>query len=334
MASLKYVGNSSLQVVALGADYTAGDGVMTLASGHGARLPTAGDFWLVPLSGTRTVLKCTARSTDTLTVTPAQDGTSDANIANGVYLAWVLGQSALDQLRADLASVNTYANRPTATSGKSGLFLASDGPLILVDSGAALSRLVPMAWGSEAPDVADWTAFNDTNTTIAKTKGILNIRNTTDGGAGQVHGMYIDAPSAPYKIDFRKNMLYNYIAGGYPAFEFGWRDSSDGKMVIMAEAMNGGGNSYFQYETYSDPTTRVSYAGATISLYTQAYWLRLEDDNTNVKWWFSLDGLAWELLQSQTRSTYLTTPDQLVLGINPYGAGKLLSVSIYCWNQS
>lgn len=306
---------------------------MTLASGHGARLPSSGDFWLVPLSGTRTVLKCTARSTDTLTVTPAQDGTSDTNIANGVSLAWVLGAAALDQLLKDIAGVGTYASRPTSSSGKGGLYLASDAPLLLGDSGAALSRLVPSAWGGEVPDVAGWTAFNNTNTTIDKTGGVLNIKNEVDGGGGQVHGMYIAAPTAPYTISFKKLMLFNYISGGYPAFEVGWRNSGSGKMVIMSEAMNAGGNSYFQYEEYSNATTRDSYAGATISLYAQIPWLRIQDDNTNVKWWLSLDGIHWELIRSQARGTYLTTPDQLVLGINPYTAGKLFSVSIFNWIQ-
>ena len=107
MASLKYSANSSLQTVTLGSAYTSGGGSMTLTSGHGARLPSSGDFWLAYDNGSGTVrlFKVTARSTDTLTVTAdATEGNGDGNISSGETLRWALTAAALDQLKADIVA--------------------------------------------------------------------------------------------------------------------------------------------------------------------------------------------------------------------------------------
>lgn len=107
MASLKYIQSSTLQSVTLGANYTAGDGSMTLTAGNGAYLPSSGDFWLSYNNGAGTVrlFKVTARSTDTLTVTAVSgEGSGDGNISSGETLRWALTVDALDQLKADIVA--------------------------------------------------------------------------------------------------------------------------------------------------------------------------------------------------------------------------------------
>lgn len=101
MASLKYIGNAERMTVTLGSSYTAGSGTMTLTSGHGSRLPSSGDFWLVPTTGIYQAFKVTARSSDTLTVVGSQDGTTDASLSTGQELEWNLTASALTQLKTD-----------------------------------------------------------------------------------------------------------------------------------------------------------------------------------------------------------------------------------------
>lgn len=102
MASLKYSGNLQRMTVTLASTYTAGSGTMALTAGHGARLPSSGDFWLVTTSGTYRAFKVTARSTDTLTVVGAQDGTADGDMAASTELEWNLTASALAQLISDI----------------------------------------------------------------------------------------------------------------------------------------------------------------------------------------------------------------------------------------
>jgi hypothetical protein len=122
MASLKYSANSSLQTVTLGAGYTSGSGTMTLTTGHGARLPATGDFWLAYDDGAGTIrlFKVTARSTDTLTVTAdATEGSGDGNITSGETLRWALTAAALTQLITDIAGMSGWVLRESQTASSS-----------------------------------------------------------------------------------------------------------------------------------------------------------------------------------------------------------------------
>lgn len=111
--SLAYVANAYLQTFTLASQYTAGSGTMAVTTGQGARLPTSGDFWIRQRTGvtdaTLNILKVTARSTDTLTVTGGQDGTTDQNISGGVEMMWALSVSALTQLIADIRALPILA---------------------------------------------------------------------------------------------------------------------------------------------------------------------------------------------------------------------------------
>jgi len=107
MASLKYEANAYLQTVTLGSNYTAASGTMSLTAGHGARLPSTGDFWLAydDNAGIVRIFKVTARSTDTLTITAdATEGSGDANLSSGVTLRWALTCAGLTQLKADIVA--------------------------------------------------------------------------------------------------------------------------------------------------------------------------------------------------------------------------------------
>jgi hypothetical protein len=103
MASWKYADDSNLGEVTLGSAYTAADGTMSLTAGHGARLPSEGDFWLGYDTGAgMRIFKVTARSTDTLTITPdATEGLGDGSIASGQTLRPVVSNAAIDQLKYD-----------------------------------------------------------------------------------------------------------------------------------------------------------------------------------------------------------------------------------------
>lgn len=103
MATLKYIGaDANLQLVSLASQYTAGDGHMHLTTGHGARLPAAGDFWIRTNNATLKVFKVTARTDDEITVSCVTGYGVDANLDAGTELVWVLTAEALDQLKDDI----------------------------------------------------------------------------------------------------------------------------------------------------------------------------------------------------------------------------------------
>jgi hypothetical protein len=121
MASWKYTKDSNLGTVTLGSSYTAASGSMSLTSGHGARLPSSGDFWLAHNNGSGTIriFKVTARSTDTLTVTAVtSEGAGDGNLSSGETLRPVISVDALDQLKRDAGSLVLLETQTASSSAQ------------------------------------------------------------------------------------------------------------------------------------------------------------------------------------------------------------------------
>ena len=90
---------------------------LTVASGQGSRFPSlgAGDYFYCTLansSGTVEIVKVTARSTDTFTVTRAQDGTSAAAWNAGDKVELRLVSATLNDLRK-LDETNTFSQAQT-----------------------------------------------------------------------------------------------------------------------------------------------------------------------------------------------------------------------------
>ena len=94
---------------------------LTVASGNGALFPTlsAGDYFYCTLTnaiGTIEIVKVTARSTDTFTITRAQDGTSAAAWNTGDKVELRLVSASLNDL-PKLDEVNTFSLRQTFSVG-------------------------------------------------------------------------------------------------------------------------------------------------------------------------------------------------------------------------
>ena len=200
MATLKFTGNLTRMTVTLASAYTAGSGTMTLTSGHGARLPTTGDFWLVPTSGTYQSFKVTARSTDTLTVVGSQDGTTDASLSTGAELEWNLTASALTQLIVDTRHPNRIAppvaSAFTATNtGSSTITDIIDGLEIAWQVGGSVERFYEIA----APGA--------TMTLSAKLYGHSNA-------SGGRTGIFVrsSVTSKVFYLGYRRDAVSGYIA--------------------------------------------------------------------------------------------------------------------------
>lgn len=83
----------------LSAGITSGDTTASVQSGHGARFPSAGNFYCLLDDGTnQEIVLVTARSTDALTITRAQGGTSASAFASGASIKLVLTAESLISL--------------------------------------------------------------------------------------------------------------------------------------------------------------------------------------------------------------------------------------------
>ena len=109
----------------LAASITSSDTSITVASGHGARFPSlgAGDYFyatLIDASNNLEIVKCTARSSDVLTVTRGQESTT----ARAYAIADRIELRVTAQGITDATDIDTALPSQTSNSGK---YLTTDG---------------------------------------------------------------------------------------------------------------------------------------------------------------------------------------------------------------
>jgi hypothetical protein len=96
------LGNSTIT-----AQLNAGSTSFSVQSGHGARFPATGNFRLLIESE---IMLCTSRSTDTLTVTRGQEGTSDVTHAISSAVTHVLTAASLGLAAEEKAKITVRKN--------------------------------------------------------------------------------------------------------------------------------------------------------------------------------------------------------------------------------
>lgn len=328
MASLKYSANSSLQTVTLGSGYTSGSGSMSLTAGHGARLPASGDFWLAYDNGAGVVrlFKVTARSTDTLTVTPdATEGSGDGNISSGETLRWALTAAALDQLRTDLCGYGTYANLP-ATCKIGDRYITSDTPYTFVATATNTWQALYRGQAVTIPPSSGWTEVNKGGSDVITYSGAINVFGVSAASENNIL-LVRTAPTPPYTIEAAIQFTMPYI--NFSSTGLCFRQSSDGKLVRFAHITD---SAYKISHTYlSSPTTGVS-NGKTASWWPrETLWMRIEDDNTDRNYYLSPDGVNWFEFYTETRTSNLTA-DQVGFLVGK-ASGDSISSTLIHWRS-
>lgn len=113
MATEKY---ATLAVSALASSLSSGATSFAVTSGEGAKFPSSGNFRLLVQKADQSqqeIVLCTARSTDTFTVTRGAEGTTGISHDSGSIVALVLTAAALDHIRGDMATSGVDADLPT-----------------------------------------------------------------------------------------------------------------------------------------------------------------------------------------------------------------------------
>lgn len=307
MSSLKYIADNDLMTVTLASTYTASSGTMSLTTNHGTRLPSSGDFWLRPTTGTYQCIKVTTRTGDVLTVVGGQDSTTDADIAAGVSLKWVLGSSALDQFRQDLCQTGTDTGKTGEKTGQ--LHFPSDAIYESRYNGSAWERWGPI-WKCTEPALADFAWVNQGTSATADTShgGIIIYAPANNGDS--LRCLVQAAPSPPYVID--ATLLITYYPANYFSAGLLFRHSSSG--YIHSYGL--GYNSAVQLRNvlWSSPTAYSSEYSGALNVYNglALLHLRIADDNTNRISSYSANGYNY-MPQSTVARTHSMAggPDQV-----------------------
>jgi hypothetical protein len=324
--ALEYVGNSDRMTVTLGSGYTAASGTMSLTGGHGARLPSSGDFWIVTTSGTYRAFKVTARSTDTLTVTAAQDGTSDGNLDAGTELEWSMTASALDEYGAGMVASGAYGSLPSA--GKEGRLYIPTGecPYLFRDNGASWDATLPGHGDVTLPSTSGWSDWQSTSPVYNTTTGYLEITSGLIQRALPSAAPWEAIFGIRFVLDQEQDFSGVYVGFGQNStneddrMNFSVDNSSPRDMDIARQKFlsNVWQANYIWYQT-AEQFLPYGYGAGVI-------WIKIEDDNSNrIISYSTLGPSNWMLLHSIGRTDYLTA-DRIMAGV---ASGSVLRILHY-----
>lgn len=299
----------------------------TIPLTDGSAFPSSGNFRLVIGSE---IMLATARSSNTLTVTRHQEGTSAASHSAGDGVACILTAGAMTQFRADGAAVGAIGSVFSAgTAGR--LYFASDAPYLAFDDGSSVNYFGPV-YKMTPPVVGDFTWVNQGSATANNSNG----------------GLYLNAPalssdslkilaksySAPKTVVVR--LIPNINPSNYNQVGIGFRESATGKMKVVAISYSAGFQTDVAAWTNStsfsaDLITPIPIATTTM----MPPWLKIVDDNTNLTFYYSLDGYNFKQLYQAARTAFFTSaPDQIMLYASSSNSSLAAAGLFLSWVES
>ncbi len=275
------------------------------------------------------IMKVTAVSGLDFTVTRAQEGTTAASHSDAATVRHILTAGAIaDHDQNDLVIRDTYANRPTA--GKSGrVFLPTDGVFIEHDNGSTWDKCGPI-WPMTPPQVSDLpTWVNQGTSTAIDNKGAIYLEAERSAGES-LRAIVKSYPSTPFTVEMAFIDLHMASSSGSSAFAgLCIRDSATSAMQVYGTSMNmfleSAGKNYTNASTISGGITGWSGSGVGKQFYSMPVWIKYEDDGTNRKISFAVDGYSWAEAVSLTNTDFLT-PDQIGIFVNGMGYFSITSV--------
>lgn len=274
----------------------------------GSKFPSTGNFRI--LVGTELML-VTARSSNTLTVTRGIESTTAASHADLDIVDHVYTKGSLDQILADYSQIGGYASRPSSPR-KGTIYTATDIDARWFYNGSSWDMIWPtIVPNARQIDFSSWTALNITTAVFTNKNGIIDISGIPVN-TNNVTGYVKSLPTAPYTLNLiiSPNRYTSQAASIY----FGRRESSTGKMkLVYTQATSSGVTGL---ENWNSATSFNAAAATAYLMNAQRYcFVKLEDDNTNWKYYISSDGKNYTQLWSETRNSFMTTAaDQVFIG--------------------
>jgi hypothetical protein len=265
---------------------SSGDTTLTVTSATG--FPTEGDFRII--LGTE-ILIVTAVSGTTFTVTRGAETTGANSHASGAALAQIITKEGLERLIIE--SVDPYA--------------FTSPPFRLMTSAEVTI------------DKSNFTNLTVTNATITdNADGSISIDFVAPSSTERFPRIVRTAPSAPYTITGCMNVTCASDTGGTgPAIGPLFRDSVNDEMLLGAwrplqSITNRLGAEVYAAEVFSSTSTAIQAENSP----SAHFWFQIEDNNTNLIFRYSSNGVDFVDWHTVARATPLTAvPDQIGFGV-------------------
>jgi hypothetical protein len=268
------------------------------------------------------IMKVTARSGNTLTVVRGQEGTTAASHANSAEVIQIISQEGFDALGKD--NIGLF--------GWSSLL-----PLhkIVADDGTTLTA-------------SDFTWQNQGGATASDEDGTIVMGVPSSGTTNALRILERTAPSAPYA--YVAAFDFAMATGGSPGrcdMFMGFRESSSSKLALLhIQCSNGGTGSggtidrhmrfaVLYWDNNSTRNATIPVAERLLMHIGPVLWIKIEDDNTNLKFYIGMDGVEWIQVASVTRTAHMAgAPDRVCWGANcPNNADNGMLVRLLHWSK-
>lgn len=296
---------SNLASTTLGANYTAGSGVLQVVS-TAPPFPTVGNFRVFvadPSTGVvKVILKVTAVTDGTHFAVTAEGSDANATTADVVKICLTAG--GMDAIRGDLVQRGAWASKVANKAGN--LYLPSDALMFGRDTGAAFDAYGP-TWPLADPNLQTWTQQDFGSCTTDAIHGGITIVNPTSEGAFNTHALVMAAPATPYHVEFAYTRWFstngtNCMAGAcfsdgtkYEIYDPSFQNSPTQHIVFyLNTATSFGGNT-----PVNNNIGNIVWAGGL-------WWVRIGDDGVHKTWEFSNDGYTWIAEGNETSATNFT----------------------------
>jgi hypothetical protein len=268
--------------------------VTSITVTDGSVFPSTGNFRIT--IGAE-ILLCTARSTNTLTVTRGYEGTTAASGSNGASVALFL------------------------TTGGLSRYVQDNLPLFGFTSAPPLGKLVDTN-GSTLFTASDFTWVNQGTASVTDENGTIIMRAPTASGEN-CRIQKRSAPSPTYSVIAAMQCVA--VKDGVNNFGIGFRESSSGKFVVIALNIDGslGPNcvSVYNFASATSFTSSVQSRVATMMFGGAYIWFKITDNNTNLLFSISVDGVNFVQVASVGRTATMTGgPNEVLWYINNQGS--------------
>jgi hypothetical protein len=251
-------------------------------------------IWAAPVGGGAiTIREVDASPSVTATVLELPNGTL-SDQGSGVARYTPAGGAG-----GNATTTSAYAS-PPSTPATGDLWLPNNGSSLYRYSGAAQAPWGPIFPLTPPPAVSTLTWLNQGSATVDETNGGFYLYAPAAAG-NNVKGLMIAAPAAPYT--FTIAMLFHGHSVQYNAAGIVLQQD-DGKLVVFH--YGGTPTPALGDEKYSSATSWSGGYTSVACFSQQMVWLRINDNNTNRTFYWSVDGQHFIQFDQQTRTDYIT----------------------------
>ena len=259
----------------------------------GSLFPVTGNFRIIIDSE---IILVIARSSNTLTVVRAQEGTTGASHSSGADVTHVITSGGIEKLQFDSHRLWGYS-RPLNK--------------LVADDGSTIIALSDFAWVNQ-----DSALATDQAGTI--------LMEVVPEATVELRLLVRNAPSTPYSYiaAFQCCMIADPADGEVPNFGLVFYESGTGKGTYLAylnqgQVTEGLGSHTLHISNVTSPASSMVSSlirtdNAFAGLPSTIVWMKMEDNGTNLKYYIGTDSESWVELASVGRTSYMAGgPDMI-----------------------